>query len=115
MAMEPPTIGAEELLIITGSMGSGKSTVRGAATDLLTLRGIPHAAIDLDTLGIYHLPIEVDGSERKALYVYDVYDVTEVAVNDLGANAPTVIHLVNPEPTLPMAKWKQYELWVQTS
>ena len=63
MAMEPSTIGAEELLIITGSMGSGKSTVLGAATDLLTLQGIPHAAIDLDTLGIYHLPIEVDGSD----------------------------------------------------
>jgi hypothetical protein len=63
MAMDPSTTSAEELLIITGSMGSGKSTVLGAATDLLTLRGIPHAAIDLDTLGIYHLPVEVDGSD----------------------------------------------------
>jgi energy-coupling factor transporter ATP-binding protein EcfA2 len=60
--MEPSTTGAEELLIITGSMGSGKSTILGAASDLLTLQGIPHAAIDLDTLGIYHLPVEVDGS-----------------------------------------------------
>jgi hypothetical protein len=62
MAMEPSTTGAEELLIITGSMGSGKSTVLGAATDLLTLGGIPHTAIDLDTLAIFHLPVEVDGS-----------------------------------------------------
>jgi hypothetical protein len=60
--MEPAIQGAEELLIITGSMGSGKSTVLGAATDLLTLRRIPHAAIDLDTLGIFHLPADVDGS-----------------------------------------------------
>jgi len=60
--MEPAIQGAEELLIITGSMGSGKSTVLGAATDLLTLQCIPHAAIDLDTLGIFHLPVEVDGS-----------------------------------------------------
>ena len=60
--MQPATQGAEELLIITGSMGSGKSTVLGAATDLLTLRSIPHAAIDLDTLGVFHPPVEVDGS-----------------------------------------------------
>jgi hypothetical protein len=60
--MEKAIQGAEDLLIITGSMGSGKSTVLGAATDLLTLRGIAHAAIDLDTLGIFHLPVEIDGS-----------------------------------------------------
>jgi hypothetical protein len=60
--MQPPKQGAEELLIITGSMGSGKSTVLGAATDLLTLEGIPHAAIDLDTLGVFHLPVEVNGT-----------------------------------------------------
>jgi hypothetical protein len=60
--MERAIQGAQELLIITGSMGSGKSTVLGAATDLLTLQGIAHAAIDLDTLGIFHLPVEIDGS-----------------------------------------------------
>jgi hypothetical protein len=60
--MAPAIQGAEELLIITGSMGSGKSSVLGAATDLLTLEGIHHAAIDLDTLAIFHLPVEVDGS-----------------------------------------------------
>jgi hypothetical protein len=60
--METATQGAEELLIITGSMGSGKSTVLGEASDLLKLQGIPHAAIDLDTLSIFHLPVEVDGS-----------------------------------------------------
>jgi len=60
--MKPETTGAEELLIITGSMGSGKSTVLAAATDLLTLEGIPHAAIDLDTLGVCHLPVEVNGT-----------------------------------------------------
>jgi hypothetical protein len=31
----------------------------------------------------------------------------------LEPNAPTVIHL-GTLTTLPMAKWKQYELWVQT-
>jgi hypothetical protein len=44
------------LLIIAGSMGSGKTAVMGEASDILALRGIPHAAIDLDTLGFAHLP-----------------------------------------------------------
>jgi hypothetical protein len=43
------------LLIITGSMGSGKTAVMAEASDILALRGIPHAAIDLDMLGFGHL------------------------------------------------------------
>lgn len=54
----PPA--AERLLIITGSMGSGKTTVLGEASDILALRGIPHAAIDLDALGIAHLRPDTD-------------------------------------------------------
>lgn len=37
-------------------MGAGKSAVLGEASDLLALRGIVHAAIDLDGLGLAHLP-----------------------------------------------------------
>jgi hypothetical protein len=44
------------LLIITGTMGAGKTTVLGEASDLLALRHIGHAAIDLDALGLAHLP-----------------------------------------------------------
>jgi hypothetical protein len=44
------------LLIITGSMGSGKTAVMAEASDILAQRGIPHAAIDLDMLGMAHLP-----------------------------------------------------------
>jgi len=44
------------LLIMTGSMGSGKSAVMAKASDILALCGIPHAAIDLDVLGLAHLP-----------------------------------------------------------
>jgi hypothetical protein len=47
------------LLIITGSMGSGKSTVMGEASDILAESGIAHAAIDLDTLRIFHLSSKV--------------------------------------------------------
>jgi len=44
------------LLIITGTMGAGKTTVLGEASDILALRHIAHAAIDLDALGLVHLP-----------------------------------------------------------
>ena len=44
------------LLIISGSMGSGKTTVLGEASDLLAEAGIAHAAIDLDHLGNMHPP-----------------------------------------------------------
>lgn len=44
------------MLIITGTMGAGKSAVLAEASDLLTLRNITHAAIDLDALGLAHLP-----------------------------------------------------------
>jgi hypothetical protein len=44
------------LLIMTGSMGSGKTAVMAEASDILALHGIPHAAVDLDMLGLAHLP-----------------------------------------------------------
>ncbi len=43
------------MLIITGSMGAGKTTVLAEASDILALRHITHAAIDLDALGLAHL------------------------------------------------------------
>ena len=47
------------MLIITGTMGAGKTTVLGEASDLLALRHIGHAAIDLDALGLAYLPSTV--------------------------------------------------------
>ena len=47
---------AESLLIITGTMGAGKTAVLGEASDILAQRQIVHAAIDLDALGLAHLP-----------------------------------------------------------
>ena len=44
------------MLIITGTMGAGKTAVLGEASDILALRQIVHAAIDLDALGVAHLP-----------------------------------------------------------
>jgi len=49
----------ESLLIITGTMGAGKTAVLGEASDILAQRQIVHAAIDLDALGVAHLPSAV--------------------------------------------------------
>jgi hypothetical protein len=46
----------ESLLIITGTMGAGKTSAMGEASDILVQRQIVHAAIDLDALGVAHLP-----------------------------------------------------------
>jgi hypothetical protein len=46
----------DSLLIITGSMGAGKTAMMGEASDLLAQRQIVHAAIDLDALGVGYLP-----------------------------------------------------------
>ncbi|MGB2626959.1 MAG: hypothetical protein WAK20_09225 [Candidatus Acidiferrum sp.] len=46
----------KSLLIITGAMGAGKTSVLGEASDILTLRHVAHAAIDVDALGLAYLP-----------------------------------------------------------
>jgi|HubBroStandDraft_4_1064222.scaffolds.fasta_scaffold55434_2 hypothetical protein len=46
----------ESLLIITGTMGAGKTAVLGETSDILAHRQIVHAAIDVDALGLAHLP-----------------------------------------------------------
>jgi hypothetical protein len=43
------------VLLITGSMGSGKTTMLGEASDLLVQRKIIHAGVDLDWLA--HAPL----------------------------------------------------------
>jgi hypothetical protein len=45
------------VLIISGSLGSGKTTVLGEASDLLIERQVRHAAIDLDGLAIAWPPV----------------------------------------------------------
>jgi predicted kinase len=45
-----------KVIVISGSMGSGKTTVMAEASDLLAAAGVIHAAIDLDGLGIGHVP-----------------------------------------------------------
>jgi hypothetical protein len=49
----------ESVRLITGAMGAGKTSVLAEASDLLALRHVAHAAIDLDALGLAHLPSAV--------------------------------------------------------
>lgn len=44
------------VIVITGSMGAGKTTVMAEASDILTAADIAHAAIDMDALGVAHVP-----------------------------------------------------------
>lgn len=46
------------VIIITGSMGCGKTTVLGEASDILSACGVVHAAIDLDGIASALLPDE---------------------------------------------------------
>jgi hypothetical protein len=46
----------ELVLVISGAMGAGKSTVMEAVGDLLVERGIPSSMIDLDFLGQVYPP-----------------------------------------------------------
>ena len=54
-----------KVLVISGSMGAGKTTVLGEVSDVLAARGIPHAAIDLDAVAAVLLPDE--SSRRLAM------------------------------------------------
>lgn len=54
------------LLIITGTMGAGKTSILGEASDILAQRKVVHAAIDVDALGLAHLPSVI--REDEAMY-----------------------------------------------
>lgn len=74
-------VGPRSLLIITGSMGSGKTAVMAEASDILALRGIPHAAVDLDMLGCGHLPCSPTNDDvmyRNLQAVWQNYAALEV-------------------------------------
>jgi predicted kinase len=47
------------IIVISGSMGCGKTTVLGEASDLLTAHHIAHASVDLDAIGTALLPSDV--------------------------------------------------------
>ena len=64
-----------KVLVISGSMGSGKTTVLGEASDLLTAADVHHAAIDLDCLALGHFPprTSADLAARNLAAVWNNY------------------------------------------
>jgi hypothetical protein len=55
-------------------MGAGKTTVLGEASDILALRQIPHAAIDLDALGLARLPYAATNDSLMYRNLQSVYE-----------------------------------------
>jgi hypothetical protein len=53
----------KSLLIITGTMGAGKTAVMAEASDILSGRNMVHAAIDLDAFAVAHLP-SISGNDE---------------------------------------------------
>jgi predicted kinase len=78
------------LLVVSGSMGSGKTTVMAEASDILSARGIVHAAIDLDALGIARLP---DGAPDDLQY----RNLASVAANYAAAGVERLLIAVAVE------------------
>jgi adenylylsulfate kinase len=69
----------ELMLLITGSMGAGKTATLGEASDLLAARGIAHAAVDLDALALAYgpLPLATVGLRNLAA-VCDNYETAGI-------------------------------------
>src|SRR5258705_12336248 len=61
-------------LLITGSMGSGKTTILSEASDLLIARDIPHASIDVDALGTAHLPPTLQNNQLMYQNLQSVWE-----------------------------------------
>jgi hypothetical protein len=77
------------VIVITGSVGSGKTAVLDETSDLLALNKIPHAAIDLDALGRAFLP---QGAPADVIF-HNLRAVWQNYV-DLGVNRLVVARAV---------------------
>jgi adenylylsulfate kinase len=86
----------KSLLIITGSMGAGKSSVLGEASDILTLQNIRHAAIDLDAFGLAHLP---SGASNDAVMYRNLQSVCKNYAS-LGVRRFLVARAIEDHATL---------------
>ena len=62
-----------DVLIVSGSLGSGKTTVMSEASDLLCAAGVDHAAIDLDALTVGHLLHAASLTRRNLAAIWHNY------------------------------------------
>jgi dephospho-CoA kinase len=75
-----------KLLAITGSMGSGKTTMMGEVSDVLASRDVAHAAIDLDAFGHVHDP---SGIVDRAAVTYR--NVADAVSNYIAEGVTTLV------------------------
>ena len=92
-----------KVIVISGSMGSGKTTVLGEASDLLAENGIQHAVIDRDAIGTVLLPdheaTRLSLRNLVALYRHFVAaGITRILLADAVASRGEVEHLQQAMP-----------------
>ena len=86
----------DSLLIITGTMGAGKTSALGEASDILALRGITHAAIDVDSLGLALLP---SGASSNGAMYRNLQSVCE-NYSSLGVTRPLLARAIEDSAKL---------------
>lgn len=99
---------AEAVLVLTGSMGSGKTTVMYEASDLLQLQGIHHACIDLDVLGEPYLPPQhasCDVSARNLQCVWENFSALGLRRLVLARAIETRADLERLQNAVPASSW----------
>ena len=84
------------MLIISGSLGSGKATVLSEVSDLLVEADVAHAAIDLDWLTIMHPKQEQYGQQLMFANLASVWPVYAAA----GAGRLVVARVVEDRSDL---------------
>ena len=80
-----------DVLIISGSMGAGKTTVMSEASDLLCAAGVDHAAIDLDGLTIGHLLHAASLTRRNLAAIwhnYAAFGIRRVRLDEVRDSIP---------------------------
>jgi hypothetical protein len=83
------------VLVLSGSMGAGKTTVLGEASDLLLAAGVPHAAIDLDALSIGHFPGDLSMRNLAAVWSnYAAVGMTRLLLADADPDRARIAQAV---------------------
>ena len=92
-----------DVLIISGSLGSGKTTAMSEASDLLCAAGVDHAAIDLDTLTLGHLLHAASLTRRNLAALWHNYAAFGIRRVLLAGAIETVARLEEVRSSIPDA------------
>jgi adenylylsulfate kinase len=101
--MHPESTRQPSALLITGTVGAGKTSVAAAAGEILAEAHIPHAVIDLDELG-RSWPTPPDDPFNLTL---ELQNLASVAHNYLAAGARRLVMAGVVETTAERARYRQ--------